>query len=120
MNNEFTERATTDICFTLQFSLMTNQCMCVKRLYQLVVDIKSKQESKGKIVIASQILWQLLQIPEYDPGKVCFIPILCGLLSQQIKGQYSGKDIIFFGPVVVSYVQCLRSSYCTVVIECAA
>ena len=55
--------------------------MCVKRLYQLVVDIKSKQESKGKIVIASQILWQLLQIPEFDPGKVCFIPILCGLLS---------------------------------------
>ena len=95
MNNEFTERATTDICFTLQFSLMTNQRMCVKRLYQLVVDIKSKQESKDKIVIASQILWQLLQIPEFDPGKVCFILILCGLLSQQIKGQYSGKDIIF-------------------------
>jgi len=45
--------------------------------------------------MASQILWQLLQIPEFDPRKVCFILILCGLLSQQIKGQYSGKDIIF-------------------------
>ena len=72
MNNEFTERATTDVHFALQFSLKTDQRTCVKRLYQLIVDINSKQESKDKIMIASQILWQLLQIPTFDPRKVCF------------------------------------------------
>ena len=69
-NQEFTEHATAKFSHTLEFSLTTQQRKCIRRLYQLIVDLKSKQNSKSKDVVASQILWQLLQVKRFDPREV--------------------------------------------------
>ena len=69
-NQEFTERATANFRHTLEFSLKTQQRKCIRRLYQLIVDLKSKQNSKNNDMVASQILWQLLQVKRFDPREV--------------------------------------------------
>ena len=69
-NQEFTERAIANFRHTLEFSLKTQQRKCIRRLYQLIVDLKSKQNSKDSDMVASQILWQLLQVKRFDPREV--------------------------------------------------
>lgn len=69
-NELFITFATTNIDRVLDFILKTYNTLCVKRLLQLTVEMKSKTVDSDTSIVASQILRQLLQVVEFEPHKV--------------------------------------------------
>ena len=75
-NESFITFATTNIDHVHDFILKTYNTLCVERLLQLTVDMKSETvnsetvDSDTKKIVASQILRQLLQVVKFEPHKV--------------------------------------------------